>query len=114
MANQGPKSQTILVVGGGIAGVTAAIEAAETGYDVILLERDPALGGRVAQLNRYFPKLCHPTCGLEINFQRIRKLKNLRVVTMASVAGVKGEKGDYTVSVSVSPRYVNANCTACG
>jgi quinone-modifying oxidoreductase subunit QmoA len=114
MANQGPKSQTILVVGGGIAGVTAAVEAAETGYDVILLERGPALGGRVAQLNRYFPKLCHPTCGLEINFQRIRKLKNLRVVTMASVSEVKGEKGDYTVSVSVAPRYVNANCTACG
>ena len=114
MANQGPKSQTILVVGGGIAGITAAVEAAETGYDVILLERGPALGGRVAQLNRYFPKLCHPTCGLEINFQRIRRLKNLRVVTMASVAGVEGEKGDYKVSVSVSPRYVNARCTACG
>jgi quinone-modifying oxidoreductase subunit QmoA len=92
MANQGPTSQTILVVGGGIAGITAAVEAAETGYDVILLERGPALGGRVAQLNRYFPKLCHPTCGLEINFQRIRKLKNLRVVTMANVADIKGEK----------------------
>ena len=114
MANQGPKSQTILVVGGGIAGVTAAIEAAETGYDVILLERGPALGGRVAQLNRYFPKLCHPTCGLEINFQRIRKLKHLRVITMASVGQVTGEKGDYTVSVNVAPRHVNANCTACG
>ncbi len=114
MANQGPKSQTILVVGGGIAGVTAAVEAAETGYDVILLERGPALGGRVAQLNRYFPKLCHPTCGLEINYQRIRKLRNLRVVTMANVGQVTGEKGDYTVSVNVAPRYVNANCTACG
>ncbi len=63
-----PHSQTILVVGGGIAGITAAVEAAETGYDVILLERGPTLGGRVAQLHRYFPKLCPPTCGLEINF----------------------------------------------
>ena len=92
MANQGPKSQTILVVGGGIAGVTAAVEAAETGYDVILLERGPALGGRVAQLNRYFPKLCHPTCGLEINFQRIRKSRRIRLFTMASVVGVSGTK----------------------
>ncbi len=75
MAN--PKSQTILVVGGGITGITAAIETAETGYDVILLERGPALGGRVARLNRYFPKLCHPTCGLEINFQRIRKIPRI-------------------------------------
>ena len=69
----GPASQTILVVGGGIAGVTAAVEAAEAGQDVILIERDAALGGRVTKLNRYFPKLCHPTCGLEINYQRIRK-----------------------------------------
>ncbi|UCH75706.1 MAG: CoB--CoM heterodisulfide reductase iron-sulfur subunit A family protein [Rhodospirillales bacterium] len=114
MANQGPTSQTILVVGGGIAGITAAVEAAETGYEVILLERGPALGGRVAQLNRYFPKLCHPTCGLEINYQRIRKLKNLRVVTMASVAEIKGNKGNYAVAVRVAPRYVTANCTACG
>ena len=114
MANEGPKSQTILVVGGGIAGVTAAVEAAEVGYDVVLLERGPAVGGRVAQLNRYFPKLCHPTCGLEINFQRIRKSRRIRLFTMASVVGVGGTKGDYTVTVKTTPRYVNANCTACG
>ena len=114
MANQGPKSQTILVVGGGIAGITAAIEAAETGYDVILLERGPALGGRVAQLNRYFPKLCHPTCGLEINFQRIRKNPRIKLYTMATVDAVAGERGDYKVTVRTTPRYVNANCTACG
>jgi len=67
-------------VGGGIAGITAAVEAAEVGYDVILLEQSPTLGGRVAQLNRYFPKLCHPTCGLEINFQRPRKTSRARQV----------------------------------
>ena len=114
MANEGPKSQTILVVGGGIAGVTAAVEAAEVGYDVVLLERGPAVGGRVAQLNRYFPKLCHPTCGLEINFQRIRKSRRIRLFTMANVVGVGGTKGDYTVTVKTTPRYVNAKCTACG
>ncbi|MEJ2116392.1 MAG: FAD-dependent oxidoreductase [Alphaproteobacteria bacterium] len=65
-------SETVLVVGGGIAGMSAAVEAAETGYDVVLLEAGVSLGGRVAQLNRYFPKLCHPACGLEINYQRIR------------------------------------------
>lgn len=67
MSNQGPESQTILVVGGGIAGITVAVEAAECGYDVILLERGPALGGRVARFSRYFPKLCHPTRGLDGN-----------------------------------------------
>ena len=73
----GASSQTILVVGGGIAGVTAAIEAAETGYDVILLEKKSYLGGRVTRLNRYFPKLCHPSCGLEINYQRIKNNRNV-------------------------------------
>jgi len=114
MSNGGPSSQTIMVVGGGIAGVSAALEAAEAGYDVVLLEKSPVLGGRVAQLNRYFPKLCHPTCGLEINFQRIKKNPRLRVFTMAAVDAVAGEKGNFTVTVKTRPRYVNANCTACG
>ncbi|TCS60308.1 CoB--CoM heterodisulfide reductase iron-sulfur subunit A family protein [Varunaivibrio sulfuroxidans] len=114
MSNGSVNSQTILVVGGGIAGVSAAVEAAESGYEVVLLENAPTLGGRVAKLNRYFPKLCHPTCGLEINFQRIKKLKNLKIFTMSSVAQVAGEKGNFTVSVKTTPRYVKANCTACG
>lgn len=65
--------RSIVVVGAGIAGISAAVEAAEAGYEVTIVERNPYLGGRVAQLNKYFPKLCPPTCGLEINFQRIKK-----------------------------------------
>jgi len=114
MANDGPGSQTILVVGGGIAGITAALESAEMGLDVVLLESTPSLGGRVARFNRYFPKLCHPTCGLEINYQRIKKNPNIRVFTMASVANVAGARGNFTVTVKTEPRFVKANCTACG
>lgn len=114
MSEQGLGSQTILVVGGGIGGVTAALEAAEAGYDVVLLERSPSLGGRVAQLNRYFPKLCHPTCGLEINFQRLKKNRRVKVYTMATVGAVTGGRGDFTVGVKLAPRHVKPNCTACG
>ena len=64
--------QTILVVGGGISGMTAALEAAECGQQVVLVERSPTLGGRTALLYRYFPKMCHPTCGLEINLRRLK------------------------------------------
>ena len=110
---EGQESQTILVAGGGIAGISAAVEAAETGCDVILLEKSPRLGGRVAQLNRYFPKLCHPACGLEINYQRLRNNPRIRVITMASVAKVIGKPGAYTYGRD-APRYVNARCTACG
>jgi len=106
--------QTILVVGGGISGMTAALEAAECGKQVILIEKLPTLGGRTALLYRYFPKLCHPTCGLEINLRRLKGNRNVRVLTMAEVTGIAGKRGDYTVTVRVSPRHVNGNCTACG
>lgn len=107
-------NQTILVVGGGISGMTAALEAAECGKDVVLLERNPTLGGRTALLYRYFPKLCHPTCGLEINLRRIKSNSRLRVLTLAEVTAITGGRGDYTATVKLAPRYVNENCTACG
>jgi quinone-modifying oxidoreductase subunit QmoA len=107
-------NQTILIVGGGISGMTAAIEAAECGKQVILVEKTPTLGGRTAQLYRYFPKMCHPTCGLEINLKRIKGNPNLRVMTMTEVTAVAGSRGNYNVTLKVAPRYVNENCTACG
>jgi len=107
-------NQTILVVGGGISGMTAALEAAECGKDVILLEKNPSLGGRVSQLYKYFPKMCHPTCGMEINLRRIKANPRVRVITMAEVTGVTGESGNYSVNLKLSPRYINSNCTACG
>jgi len=107
-------NQTILVVGGGISGMTAALEAAECGKQVILVEKTPALGGRTAQLYRYFPKMCHPTCGLEINLRRIKGNPNVKVMTMTEVTAVAGARGNYNVTLKVTPRYVNENCTACG
>ncbi len=105
--------RTILVVGGGIAGITAAVEAAETGYDVTIVEKNPYLGGRVAQLSKYFPKLCPPTCGLEINFQRIKKNPQIRFFTMAEVESISGHPGHFDVKIKLHPRYVNDRCTAC-
>jgi len=104
---------TVLVVGGGISGLTTALEAAEVGTDVFLVERNSYLGGRVAQLNQYFPKLCPPTCGLEINFKRLNNNRRIRSYTMTEVKGVSGTKGNYQVSLETKPRYVNNNCTGC-
>jgi quinone-modifying oxidoreductase subunit QmoA len=106
-------SRTILVIGGGIAGVSAALEAAEAGYDVIIVEKNAYLGGRVAQLHRYFPKLCPPYCGLEINFRRIRDNPRIRFHTMADVERITGRPGNFDVTVTLRPRYVNDRCTAC-
>ena len=107
-------NQTIAVIGAGISGITAALEAAETGKDVILIEKRPFIGGRITQLYKYFPKLCHPTCGLEINQRRVKANPRLRIFTLAEVTEVQGEAGAYTLNVRLSPRYVNDNCTACG
>ena len=118
IAGQGDSSDQIqaetLVVGGGIAGMTAAIETAEIGKKIILVERMPSLGGRVAAMNQYFPKLCPPTCGMEINLKRMRSNGNARILTLAEVAGVSGSAGDYEVQIRLNPRYVNDKCTCCG
>jgi len=108
------ETKRILVVGGGISGMTAAVEAAEAGAQVILVEKNPFLGGRVAGLNQYFPKMCPPTCGLEINFRRIKQNPNISCYTLARVDSITGNPGNYDVNVVIEPRYVNDNCTACG
>lgn len=96
---------SVLVVGGGFSGITAALEAAEVGHEVFLVEKTAFLGGRVSQLNKYFPKLCPPSCGLEIQFQRIKKNPLVNVFTLAEVTSVTGSKGDYTVKLKIKPRY---------
>ncbi len=107
------KRGTILVIGGGISGITAAIEASEAGADVVLLEKEAFLGGRVARSNQYFPKLCPPTCGLEINVRRIKTSPNIRCLTTTEVESIAGEPGNYQVTIRRNPRFVNAKCTAC-
>lgn len=117
MADQGagPHHITgdILFVGGGVAGMTAAIEAAETGKHAILIEQNSYLGGRITQMNQYFPKLCPPSCGLEINLQRIRKNPLIRILTLSEVEKIEGQAGNFTVTIRQTPRYVNDRCTAC-
>ncbi|HID97417.1 MAG TPA: CoB--CoM heterodisulfide reductase iron-sulfur subunit A family protein [Thermodesulfobacteriaceae bacterium] len=106
-------SESILVLGGGFSGLTAAVEAAEMGYEVYLVESQSYLGGRVAQLNKYFPKICPPTCGLEINFKRIKTSPRITFYTLAEVESVAGGPGNFDVTVKVNPRYTTPQCTSC-
>ncbi|MBU8932657.1 MAG: FAD-dependent oxidoreductase [candidate division Zixibacteria bacterium] len=96
----------ILVVGGGIAGMTAALEAAEVGYRVILVEKEAYLGGRIVRMYRYFPKMCPPTCGYEVNIRRIRQNPRITVHTLATVEEITGEVGDFRAIIKVKPRFV--------
>ncbi len=106
--------KSILVIGGGISGMTTALEAAEAGYKAVIVEKQSYLGGRVAQMNKYFPKLCPPYCGMEINFRRIRANANIRSYTLAQLESARRHNGSYKATLRIQPRFVNAKCTACG
>jgi len=99
-------AKPILVIGGGIAGMTAALEAAEVGCSVILVEKEAYLGGRVTRTSRYFPKMCPPACGLEVNIRRLRRNPRITVHTLATVEGLSGEGGDFKAKIKIRPRYV--------
>ena len=108
------KPGRVLVVGGGISGITAAIEASEAGCDVVLVEKAPSLGGRVARSHQYFPKLCPPSCGLEINFRRLRTSPRIRCLTLSQVEKISAAPGNYHATIRRDPRRVNNKCTVCG
>jgi len=107
-------SLPVLVIGGGIAGMTAAVELADAGCGVILVEKSASLGGRVARMHQYFPKLCPPACGLEMHYRRLRDNAAITVLTLAEVVNVAGPAGRYEVQVEVRPRFVTESCTLCG
>ena len=99
-------AKPVLVIGGGIAGMTAAVEAAEVGYSVILVEQEAYLGGRVVRMHRYFPKMCPPTCGFEINLRRIKQNPRITVHTLATVAEISGGAREFKARIRIRPRYV--------
>jgi heterodisulfide reductase subunit A-like polyferredoxin len=104
----------VLVIGGGISGVTTTVEIAEVGKEVILIEKEAYLGGNVVKFNNYFPKLCPPTCGLEINFRRIKQNPRIKYYTSTEVQEISGKKGNFKVKLRTAPQYIKNNCTACG
>jgi len=106
-------SADVLVVGAGIAGITSSVELSEIGKKVILIEKNPFIGGRVLQMNKYFPKMCPPSCGIEINLKRLRNNPGIRIFTLSEVRMIEGVEGDYTVLIEKKPRFVNDNCTSC-
>ncbi len=107
-------TKPLLVIGAGIAGITSALEAAEAGAEVVLVERDPTVGGRVVRIHNYFPKLCPPTCGMEINTRRLEHNPRIRVLTSSTVTAAEQTDDGWKVTVTTAPAFVNEKCTACG
>lgn len=105
----------VLVLGGGITGIQAALEMADKGYQVYLVERSPSIGGHMAQLSETFPTLDCSYCILAPRMVAVAQHPNVKILSMAEPTTLKGVPGDYVVTIKMRPRYVDAaKCTACG
>ena len=104
-----------LVVGGGIAGIQAALEIADSGYPVYLVEREPSIGGHMAQFDKTFPTLDCAACILTPRMSDVGMHPNITLLTWSEVEKVDGYVGNFQVRIRMKPRYVNVDdCTGCG
>jgi len=108
-------SRDIMVIGGGIAGITSALHLADAGYKVYLIERRPSVGGRMAQLSKTFPTLDCAPCILSPKMSEVERNSNIILLTNSEVASVSGGPGNFQVGVHVAARGVDAKrCLKCG
>jgi heterodisulfide reductase subunit A len=108
-------SREILIVGGGIAGITAALELGYLGYKVHLVERRPSIGGNMAKLTKVFPTLDCAQCILTPRMAEVGRNPNVNLYTYAEVQEVRGRPGNYNVKVFMKPRGVDVEkCRSCG
>jgi heterodisulfide reductase subunit A len=106
---------TALVMGGGIAGMSAAIDIADAGFKTYLIEREPSIGGRMAQLHKTFPHLDDAGDMLTEVMGRVDQHPDIVLLANTQVESVEGYIGNFEVTVTQRPRYVDADrCTACG
>jgi heterodisulfide reductase subunit A len=109
------KTGAVLVIGGGIGGIQAALDLAESGYYVYLVEQSPAIGGVMAQLDKTFPTNDCSMCILSPKLVECGRHRNIETITYADVLDVKGEPGNFIVSIRKRARFVNETlCTGCG
>jgi len=110
-----PINEATLVVGGGIAGIQAALEIADSGFPVYLVEREPSIGGHMAQFDKTFPTLDCSACILTPKMVSVGSHPNITLLTWSEVEKVDGYVGNFTATVRKRARYINIeDCTGCG
>jgi len=107
-------TKAALVIGGGVAGIQAALDLADTGYKVYLVEKSPSIGGKMAQLDKTFPTMDCSICILAPKMSDVGRHPNIELLTNSDVIKVEGYIGNFKVTVHKKPRYVTKECTACG
>ncbi|MDP2267632.1 MAG: FAD-dependent oxidoreductase, partial [Deltaproteobacteria bacterium] len=109
------KRADVLVVGGGISGIQAALDLADAGFSVYLVEKAPAIGGKMAQLDKTFPTNDCSMCIESPKFIECSRHPNIEILTYTEVDRVEGKAGDFKVTLNRKPRYiVESKCTGCG
>ncbi|MEN2974000.1 MAG: CoB--CoM heterodisulfide reductase iron-sulfur subunit A family protein [Candidatus Caldarchaeales archaeon] len=110
-----PVKQSVLIVGGGITGIETALKIAKAGKKVYLVEKEPSIGGRMAQLEKTFPTLDCAACILTPKMVDLASNPNIVLFTYSEVKEVSGHVGNYKVKVVKKPRYVDeSKCVGCG
>ena len=108
-------TQKALVIGGGIAGIQASLDLANDGFKVYLVEKNPSIGGHMAQLDKTFPTLDCSGCILTPKMMEVANNKNIELLSYSEIEKVEGSIGNYTVQIKKKPRYINTDiCTGCG
>jgi heterodisulfide reductase subunit A len=109
-----PVTQKALVIGGGVAGIQAALDIADAGYEVVLVEKDSTIGGKMAQLAETFPTLDCSQCILTPKMVAVGRHPNIKLFTNSEVESIDGYVGSFKVSINKKPRYViEEKCTLC-
>jgi len=108
-----PITKKALVIGGGVAGIQAALDLGDTGYRVYLVEKEPSIGGRMAQIDKTFPTMDCSICILAPKMSDVGRHPNIELLTNSEVLEVKGYIGNFKVKVLKKPRYVTKDCSAC-
>ncbi len=109
-----PITRKTLVMGGGVAGIQTALDLADTGYEVYLVEKEPSIGGMMARIDKTFPTMDCSICILAPKMSDAGHHPNIELLTNSGVAEVKGYIGNFHVKILRNPRYVTKDCSACG
>lgn len=104
-----------LVIGGGIAGITAALDIADAGFPVDIVEKDYTVGGKMARLDKTFPTLDCASCIVTPKMTEVSQNSNIRILSYSEVCGVRGYIGNFEIDIKRHPRFVDeTKCTGCG
>ncbi len=109
-----PVTRKALVIGGGVAGIQAALDLGDTGYQVFLVEKSPSIGGRMAQIDKTFPTMDCSICILAPKMSDAGRHPKIELLANSEIVEVSGYIGNFKVKVKKKPRYIKKECTACG